>query len=295
MTDSKQTYTEPVASLMRLGDVHGEQEWRDYLALGFTEQHVPELCRMILDKDLFWADSESDEVWSAIHAWRTLAQLKATSAIPALIELLGRVDEYNDDWTSEELPVVFGYIGHAALEPLRAFLADSSQGVWSRAAAGRSFAEIGQRHSELRADCVATLSRQLENYAQQDDDFNGFLVGHLIDLKGVEAAPVIEQAFAANKVDVLLQGDWEDVQIYLGLLNERITPPPDKRALMAAQMGFDPSELLDQLTRKVRAEPEFPTSEQRKAKRKAAAQARAKAKAKRKQAQKSRKKQRKRK
>lgn len=294
MTNTKQTYHEPVASLMRLGDVR-HQEWRDYLALGLTEAHVPELCRMILDEDLHWADSETDEVWSAVHAWRALAQLKAESAIPALIELLGRVDEYDDDWTSGDLPLVFGHIGQAAIEPLRTFLADFNQGFWARVAAAFGLAEMGQRHPEFRAECVAALSQQLAQFARQEDNFNGFLIGYLVDLQAVEVAPVIEQAFAANKVDLLLQGDWEDVQIELGLLHERITPPPDNRALMAAQMGFDPDELLARITQKVGSIPEFSVNEKQKAERKAAAQAKAKAKTKRKQAQQSRKQQRKRK
>lgn len=50
MTPSKQTYTEPVASLMGLGDARQETAWPDYLALGLTEQDVPELSRMMLDK-----------------------------------------------------------------------------------------------------------------------------------------------------------------------------------------------------------------------------------------------------
>jgi hypothetical protein len=293
MTETKQTYAEPVAGLMGLGDVRGEIAWRDYLALGFTAQHVPELCRMMLDEDLWWADSESDEVWSAMHAWRVLAQLRADSTIPCLIELLGRVDDYNDDWTSEELPVVFGHLGLAAVEPLRRFLADPDQGVWGRTAAAHSLVEIGQRHSALRAECVAALSRQLENFAQQADNFNAFLIGYLIDLRGVEAASVIEQAFAANKVDVLVQGDWEDVQIYLGLLAERLTPPPDNRALLAAQMGVDPVEMFDNLKRAVQGKMQRDT--ERKAAPQASTKAKAKAKSKRKQAKQSRKKQRKRK
>jgi hypothetical protein len=131
MTEINQPYTEPVASLMRLGDVRN-QEWLDYLAMGLTGQDVPELCRMVLDDELYWADSETDEVWSAVHAWRALAQLAAESAVPALIERLGKTDTYDDDWAREELPVVFGHIGQAALAPLRDFLADSHRDEWAR-------------------------------------------------------------------------------------------------------------------------------------------------------------------
>jgi hypothetical protein len=289
MTALKQPYTEPVSRLLALGDVREDKEWRDYRALGLTEQDIPELSRMILDKELFWADSESTEVWSAIHAWRALAQLQATSAIPALIELLGRVDDYDDDWTSEELPLVFAHMGQPALEPLAAFLADANQDTWSRIAAGDGLVKLAQRHPELRVEAIAALSRQLAHFAEQEQNFNGLLIGQLVSLKAVEAAPVIEQAFAANKVDVMIQGDWEEVQIALGLLDQRLSPPPDYRAIMTAQMGFDPAEMLDNLKVATRAKL------QQKAERNAAKEAKAKAKAKRKQAKQSQKKQRKRK
>lgn len=38
--------------------------WPDYLKLGLTGEHVPELIRMALDEELHWADSESDAVWA---------------------------------------------------------------------------------------------------------------------------------------------------------------------------------------------------------------------------------------
>jgi hypothetical protein len=287
MTETKQPYPEPVSRLLELGDVREEKEWRDYRALGLSEQDVPELSRMLLDEELAWADSEGVEVWAGLHAWRALAQLKAESAVPALIELLGRAD-LEDDWASNELPLVFAEMGPAALEPLRTFLADTSQDRWPRILAGESLVKLGQRYPELRAEVVAALGGQLAGFAHQEQSFNGLLISNLVDLQAVEAAPVMEQAFAAGKVDLLIQGDWEDIQIRLGLLDERLTPPPDNRALMAAQMGFDPAGLLDNLERVAQA------SLERKAERQAASQAKAKARAKRKQAQKSRKKQRKR-
>ena len=60
---------------------------------------------------------------------------------------------------------------------------------------------------------------------------NAFLMSYLVDLKAVEAAPVMEKAFAADRVDISVQGDWEDVQIRLGLLDERLTPAPDYHLL----------------------------------------------------------------
>lgn len=46
----------------------------------------------------------------------------------------------------------------------------------------------------------------------------------------MEAAPLIERAFAADQVDLSVMGDWEDAQIKLGLKTERAYPRrKDKR------------------------------------------------------------------
>ena len=46
---------------------------------------------------------------------------------------------------------------------------------------------------------------------------NGFLVEALVELEAREAIPVIEQAFDKGYVDPIVMGDWDDVQVELGL------------------------------------------------------------------------------
>ncbi|MBU0492223.1 MAG: hypothetical protein KKB13_10290, partial [Chloroflexi bacterium] len=78
-----------------------------------------------------------------------------------------------------------------------------------------------------RDACVAALVEPLEHAAGQDPTLNGLLIGSLIDLHAVEAAPAMERAFAADQVDVSILGDWEEAQILLGLLDARQTPRPN--------------------------------------------------------------------
>jgi hypothetical protein len=40
----------------------------------------------------------------------------------------------------------------------------------------------------------------------------------------VEVAPAMQRAFAADRVDLSILGDWEDVQVELGLKATRETP-----------------------------------------------------------------------
>lgn len=224
MTDpdySDYNYSLPVSDLLTFGDCREIRGWPDYLALGLGPQHVPDLIRMALDEELHGADSDSLEVWAPVHAWRALGQLRAEAAVEPLTRLLARIDEFGDDWAGEELPEALGLIGPTAIPVLSEYLADPSHGLWARLAAAQSLEEIGKQHPDARDECVAALAGQLEQFAELDPALNGFLISFLIDLKAAEAAPVMERAFAANRVDLSILGDWEDAQIALGLLQER--------------------------------------------------------------------------
>ena len=73
---------------------------------------------------------------------------------------------------------------------------------------------------------VAILADQLKLFMRNGDNINAFLISRLIDLKAVETAPLMKQAFAADLVDTNVVGDWEDVQVKLGFLSKRKTPYP---------------------------------------------------------------------
>jgi hypothetical protein len=219
-------YEPPVSQLLSLGEVGFGDSWLDSAALGITPAHVPELIRLLLDEDLYWASSESAEAWATIHAWRALGQLGAVDAISPLLELLGWDDDA--DWALEEIPRVLGMIGLAALEPARAALARLARDdkTWAAGAAATALVEIAKGFPDQRGTVVAAIQHQLRWWARQGPDVNALLVGALVDLTAVEAAPLIEEAFSRGAVDETFIGDWEDVQIELGLLAERVTPRP---------------------------------------------------------------------
>jgi hypothetical protein len=235
------SYPSPVSQLLTLGDCQKMRKWPDYLSLGLGPEHVPDLIRMALDEDLHWAGSDSAEVWAPVHAWRALALLHAEAAAEPLTWLFARIDEFNDDWVGEDLPRAFGVLGPAAILDLRDYLADPSHGLWARVAAATSLAEIGNQHPDAWTACVAILAGQLEQFAEMDPVLNGFIISDLIDLKAVEAASVIKRAFAANRVDLSISGDWEDVQIELGLLQERQTPRPNYHQAFLESLNLKPT------------------------------------------------------
>lgn len=212
---SKKNYSRPVARLLTLGSAQTGStktfhKWRDYHALGLTDEHIPELIELATDSKLNWAEQGSREVWAPLHAWRALAQLHATEAIQPLVNQIDALQD--DDWFREDLPAVMELLGPAALPALNTYLNTYKHGVnhMGYLSVVDSIQRIGHRYIEVRSRCSAMLLSRLMDYATNDEGFNGSLVHALLDLRAREALPLIAAAFKAHCIDEFLV-DWEDV------------------------------------------------------------------------------------
>ncbi|MBI1176873.1 DUF1186 domain-containing protein [bacterium] len=214
-------YPSPLLRLLTLGQPKPAQTRFDCETFGITHEHVPDLIRMLGDGQLNDAPGDSDWVWGPLYAWRALGELRAEPAIAPLLDLLARIDQNDDDWVGEEVPRILAQIGPSALAPAKDYLANPAHGEWARVAAARSLGMIGQNHPETRDACVITLRTQLAAHADQSGTLNAMLVSALLDLKAVEALPDMESAFAADHVDETVVGDFEDVEIELGVKTTR--------------------------------------------------------------------------
>jgi hypothetical protein len=228
-----------VDRLLGLGTLFTRREWRDYPQMGFGPGHVPELIRMACDLALNNADEDDPHAYAPLHAWRALGQLAAPEAAAPLVDLLVQLPD--DDFANEELPEVLGMIGAAALEPAGAALANASHEERTRVSAANALEEIGKRHPELRDRSVALLMRQLEEWPAQTEWLNGVLIDYLVELHATDAAPLMQAAFEAGRADEMIRGDWEDVQIDLGLLEERLTPSRPSPWMGRLQLRRTPS------------------------------------------------------
>lgn len=235
-------YQPPLEKLLKLG--HPDHiDWpAEFQSLGLEGGHIPDLIRMALDEELNNADSESTEVWGPLYAWRALGELKAVEALKPLLSLLRRIDEQDDDWVDTELPEVFAQIGPPAIPGLKEYLNHTANPPYARVSAVQALEKLGATHAEIRDECVAILKRQLENFRDEEDFVNGLLISSLVALKAVDAAPLMREAFEAGCVEETILGDWEDIQIELGLKSEREHPrpttlvPPGRRSRRAMGM-----------------------------------------------------------
>lgn len=226
---SDASYAPPLDQLLTLGEALArEWTWPDYLGLGITPEHVPALVRMSGDPALDRSDDPA-ALWAPVHAWRALGLLGDATAAPPLLDRLANADAEGDDgdeYAMAELPVVLGMLGPEALPALTAFLGRREVGPFARGGAAEAIAKVGKAHPTARDAAVAAVAGALAHHAVQDPAFNSILLVALLDLQAVEAVGVIERAFAADDLDPSFVGDWEDVQVALGLLDARLTPRP---------------------------------------------------------------------
>jgi len=211
--------------------------------LRLTAADIPQL--LAVARQWLWPlsrpKSKDDvSIFAPIHAWRGLAQLRAVEAVEVLLEMMEPLTADEDDWHVDEFPSVFAWIGPAAVGPLAEYLRDRRRRSECRTCAAEGLARIAACHPETRGEVVALLRDALAACEEEPYDLNTMLVTYLIDLKAVEAAEVIERAHAANRVDIDLNGPWDEVRRRLGVEGLGLVPkdlqpyssmPPEFRKL----------------------------------------------------------------
>ncbi len=212
-------YSATVDKLLAVGDCRKIKDWPNYLDMGITSANIAELIEMALDEELNNSDSDSPEVRAPLHAWRALGQLQAKEAIQPLTRLFHELED--SDWAGEELPEVYAMIGKDAITVLSEYLDDDTHSLYPRVTSAHSLECIGTKNPEARDECILVLTKQLEKFNKNDPELNAFLISYLVDLKAVESLSTIEQAYTSDCVDCFIQGDFEDVEISLGLKPER--------------------------------------------------------------------------
>lgn len=238
MSDSRFDYPAPVAALGALDDASGNyraEGWPDLVTqFGLTAEHVPDLIRMAHDLEGFWnilAEEDHDVPltgYAPINAVHALGQLGVPDAIDSLIHLIHRneAEEWDSDYFFDHIPSAIGLFGKPALLPVADYLADQGNPVEARAFLAASLQHMAEADPESRDGATIIATTQLAQHAIQDPWVNASLIDVLVELKAVKAASIMEAAFESGNVDLSLMGDWEDIQIRLGLLEERLTPVP---------------------------------------------------------------------
>ena len=113
-------------------------------------------------------------------------------------------------------------IGPQAIPELSSYLA-TGYGLFARICVANGIKEIGIEYPDSREQCVETLTKQLTQFSHNDESLNGFLISFLVNLEAVVSIDVIRKAFQNESVDHGIIGDFEDIEIAMGLRLTRST------------------------------------------------------------------------
>jgi hypothetical protein len=167
--------------------------------------------------DLALNPDSGDSDLLPVTAWRTLADLQASESVKPLIYMLCELEGEYDDWACIELPHVFGKIGKPAIGPIVQLANDADKADFIRVIAAEGLHRVAEYHTETRNEVVACLVEMMTKAAHSSIEFNSTLLDGLVELRAVEAAEAIERAFATDRLDVGMIGDWEAVRRTLGV------------------------------------------------------------------------------
>ena len=212
-------------TLFELGEIHHDTPWLDYLTYGLAEDDVSELVALVGDKRLQNADYDSNEIWVPNHAWRALGQIGSVQAVEPLLALL-EDDLTHDIWAAEELPVVMGMIGIAAITPLAAYLRSNYHSEDARIIVAECLKSVAEACGAGRDQVVDIFTGYLVEPDKQQPALNGIVVCCLLDFNAREAMETIRALYTTGAVDISYAGDLEDVEIALGCREARTTPQP---------------------------------------------------------------------
>lgn len=196
----------------------------EYRTHGIGPEHTADLIRIACDWSLNTAPPEICDVWTPVHAWRALRELRAVEAVEPLLKLGEQLEYVDDDWFFEDLPAIFADIGPPALPILTAYLERAPREATSVVGAViLAINSIGDEHPGEREASIAALMSRLERGRNNSPDLNGFLVSALLDLEAEEAVPLIERAHEEGSIDEMFCGSLADV---LWELDSNLESPP---------------------------------------------------------------------
>jgi len=212
-------YQEPINIFLKLDrpETFHIDQWPDYVAAyKLTDEHIPDLIRLLNEHSHKDAEFVEPESWAAVHAWRSLSQLKAEAAVEPLIQVIE--NDVWEDWGWEEVPEALGWIGKPALPQLKEVLSRIATDKLSPLSVIDAIKHVGAMHTEVRDESIDILIAQLKYAPTNDATFNAGLINALADLKAERALDIIERAFETANVDTMFCGSWDDIQAEFGLI-----------------------------------------------------------------------------
>ena len=167
-------------------------------------------------------DYEESRYEFIIHALYFLGALKAEESLPKVLDLLRMGEGFTDLWfgdMSESFlyPTLYA-LGERQLASIKAYVLEDNLFAFDRIMASYVVSQVALHQPDRREEVLQWyesvfqhLLANPKNNKLIDSDFIGFCVGNLIDIRGKELIPIIEQLYEKGWIQDSIQGDIAEI------------------------------------------------------------------------------------
>jgi len=227
-----QKYDGRVAKLLKLGRddlMRSNENNRLFVKkFGFAKEDIPQLLQLAQDMELFefeydyLNDDEIDESFGVVYSWYILSELESPEFKGILIKMLENGDEDNyNDWILDDFYIlIWPYID--GMYPYFAkAVVDTEHSTWVRSSYFQTIEEM-VKNNEVSLEEVKKLLQTILKESQ-NEVLNAHVISFCVDNDLQEYHQLIKECFQRDAVDLMFMGDLEDVEIRMGIREQRVT------------------------------------------------------------------------
>jgi hypothetical protein len=170
-----------------------------------------------------------------IHALFLLKEIKATSSLPIILDVLRQDEVYIDlfisDFITEVVWLVIYNLAQDSLDILKNFMLEDGIYTYSKGAVLSSVEQYYQHKTHAEdtiinwyKDIINTFLKADINDNLIDSTLNGFLISGLIDMNATELIFLIKQLYDKEIVDLFACGDFDTVKKLITKKNNEQQP-----------------------------------------------------------------------
>ena len=217
------TRTKSLAKFGEEGLIRTEEFTKNYADLGFRRDDIEGLLEIALDEDLeLYNSSVGKERYIPCHAITALGQFEA---VEALDRLLKRLDFFHkDDYYREAVLYYIRKISYLKLDVLIEYFLDREKYTGLRVLVVEGIEEALNRDDILDKKAEKAFVEYLQRDDELDDFLNPMVIFMLIEITDDKYIDLIREVFETKPVNIYYDGDFEDVEIRLGLREKRSKP-----------------------------------------------------------------------
>jgi hypothetical protein len=223
--DLESKYSQKIQQLFELGrESLMNREIPSNEAFQFNKEDIPELIKLATDYTYEDIDYTKYEIfgdrlfYATIHALNILGKLKAVESIASTLQKMDE-DEGDNEFFNEALITYIGNMGSDGLDSFEEYIFKNPES-YELLSVIDGIDKILEKEPSTVNRIEEIMIRYLKNVKTHPVPLS-FAISTLIDIGEDKHIDLIRETFKTKEVDALLRGNLEEIEIDLGLREDR--------------------------------------------------------------------------